>query len=167
MTIVLDHLGAAVGPKLSAAGAFQTNAVKRVVMQGALRHSALELCTGALDMYMMPPNSSADRTQKEGAEPAGGNDVPQLTWNHAGSSRRVLAERAKWRADIASLAASCPNVVCKVGGVQMVLNGWGWEERRRPISSAEIADATWPWYSHAIACFGASRCMFESNFPVP
>ncbi|MEE4111044.1 MAG: amidohydrolase family protein, partial [Halieaceae bacterium] len=22
------------------------------------------------------------------------------------------------------------------------------------------------WYRHALDCFGASRCMFESNFPV-
>ena len=22
------------------------------------------------------------------------------------------------------------------------------------------------WYHHMIACFGADRCMFESNFPV-
>jgi len=24
----------------------------------------------------------------------------------------------------------------------------------------------YPWYSHVIDCFGPSRCMFESNFPV-
>ena len=38
----------------------------------------------------------------------------------------------------------------------MVLNGWGWEDRATPISSEEIAEATWPWYSHVIECFGAS-----------
>ena len=75
-------------------------------------------------------------------------------------------EAAKWRADIASIASSCQNVVCKVGGIQMKINGWGWENRATPISSEEIAEATWPWYSHVIECFGPERCMFESNFPV-
>ena len=64
------------------------------------------------------------------------------------------AQAEQWRADIASLATACPNVVCKVGGIQMVLNGWGWEDRATPISSEEIAEATWPWYSHVIECFG-------------
>uniref|UniRef100_A0A7S4SMC5 Amidohydrolase-related domain-containing protein n=1 Tax=Alexandrium monilatum TaxID=311494 RepID=A0A7S4SMC5_9DINO len=73
---------------------------------------------------------------------------------------------ACWRADISDLAASCPNVVCKVGGIQMVVNGFGLEKRSTPIGSEELAELTYPWYSHVLDAFGADRCMFESNFPV-
>lgn len=73
---------------------------------------------------------------------------------------------ARWRADISDLAASCPNVVCKVGGIQMVINGFGLEKRPAPIGSEELAELTYPWYSHVIDAFGPARCMFESNFPV-
>lgn len=72
----------------------------------------------------------------------------------------------RWRADVKELADSCPNVVCKVGGIQMASNGWGLEQRATPIGSAELADLVFPWYEHAIRCFGPARCMFESNFPV-
>lgn len=74
--------------------------------------------------------------------------------------------RLHWREEIAALAAACPNVFCKVGGIQMVINGFGLEKRSIPIGSEELAELTYPWYSHAIDCFGPSRCMFESNFPV-
>merc|ERR1712064_266010 len=73
---------------------------------------------------------------------------------------------ARWRSDMTELAAACPNVVCKVGGIQMVVNGFGLEKRPVPVGSEELADMTYPWYSHAIDAFGSSRCMFESNFPV-
>merc|ERR1712232_1276747 len=71
-----------------------------------------------------------------------------------------------WRTQIQELASSCPNVVCKVGGIQMVINGWGLEKRTAPIGSEELCELMWPWYSWAIQCFGTDRCMFESNFPV-
>jgi len=73
---------------------------------------------------------------------------------------------ARWRTDIADLAASCPNVVCKVGGIQMVINGFGLEKRPTPIGSEELAELTYPFYSTVLDAFGPSRCMFESNFPV-
>merc|ERR1711870_206366 len=76
------------------------------------------------------------------------------------------AVEAGWRVGLAELAQSCPNVVCKVGGIQMVINGFGLEKRTVPIGSAELAELVYPWYSHAIDCFGTERCMFESNFPV-
>jgi len=74
---------------------------------------------------------------------------------------------AAWRAAIAELAATCPNVACKVGGIQMKNNGFALHEAERavPIGSEELAELVLPWYGHAIDCFGASRCMFESNFP--
>merc|ERR1712032_1486768 len=44
--------------------------------------------------------------------------------------------------------------------------GFGWELRPKPPSSQEMAGALGPWYRFLIEQFGASRCMFESNFPV-
>jgi predicted TIM-barrel fold metal-dependent hydrolase len=72
---------------------------------------------------------------------------------------------AAWKPDLAAVAA-CPNVVLKVGGIQMVLNGFGWHEREQPPTSDELLEANRDWYLYAIEQFGPSRCMFESNFPV-
>ena len=72
---------------------------------------------------------------------------------------------AQWRRDIAALAEH-PNVIAKLGGIAMPLNGFGWQERDRPPTSDELAAAQRPYYLHAIECFGPDRCMFESNFPV-
>lgn len=71
----------------------------------------------------------------------------------------------QWRQDVAELA-SCPNVVAKLGGLAMAVNGYGWHHRELPPSSLELADAYKAWYLHAIECFGPERCLFESNFPV-
>mmetsp|Transcript_3783 Transcript_3783/g.12031 ORF Transcript_3783/g.12031 Transcript_3783/m.12031 type:complete len:369 (+) Transcript_3783:72-1178(+) len=73
---------------------------------------------------------------------------------------------ATWRAELSELAATCPNVVCKVGGIVMRVNGFELNKRPEPVGSAELAELMYPWLSHAFDCFGASRCMFESNFPV-
>ena len=62
--------------------------------------------------------------------------------------------------------ATCPNVVAKVGGIQMSINGFGWHERETTPSSDELLETNRPWYEHAIEQFGPERCMFESNFPV-
>ena len=48
----------------------------------------------------------------------------------------------------------------------MDLNGFGWHERERPPTSAELMEATRRYYEHTIDVFGPDRCMFESNFPV-
>ena len=71
----------------------------------------------------------------------------------------------KWQADISALA-QCQNVVAKLGGINMELNGFGWHEKDRPPTSEELMEATRPYYEHTMAQFGADRCMFESNFPV-
>ena len=71
----------------------------------------------------------------------------------------------QWKLDVADLAR-CDNVVAKLGGLAMPINGWGWNERDRPASSDEIVAAHEPYYLHSIDCFGPDRCMFESNFPV-
>ncbi len=70
-----------------------------------------------------------------------------------------------WCDDLAELA-ECPNVVAKLGGLAMPDNGYGFHERDRPPTSAELVDAHQRWYDHVIECFGAQRCMLESNFPV-
>lgn len=70
-----------------------------------------------------------------------------------------------WKRDITELA-TCSNVVAKLGGINMDINGFGWHEQERPPSSAELMEATRPYYEHTIDAFGAERCMFESNFPV-
>jgi predicted TIM-barrel fold metal-dependent hydrolase len=72
---------------------------------------------------------------------------------------------AAWKPAVAELA-KCPNVVAKVGGIQMVVNGYGWHERNRPPTSDELLNANGKWYRYTIEQFGPRRCMFESNFPV-
>jgi predicted TIM-barrel fold metal-dependent hydrolase len=72
---------------------------------------------------------------------------------------------ARWKDDVRALAA-CPNVVAKLGGLVMPVNGFGFHRNPRPPTSDELVAATRDYYRHAIDCFGPSRCMFESNFPV-
>jgi predicted TIM-barrel fold metal-dependent hydrolase len=81
---------------------------------------------------------------------------------YAGRRAEILRE---WKRAIAALAG-CPNVVAKLGGLVMPLNGFGFHRRERPATSEELVAATREWYLHAIDCFGADRSMFESNFPV-
>lgn len=81
---------------------------------------------------------------------------------YAGKRPEILKT---WRADIADLAR-CPNVVAKLGGLNMAFNGFGWHEKERPPTSQELLDATRPYFEHTIEQFGVERCMFESNFPV-
>lgn len=70
-----------------------------------------------------------------------------------------------WKGAIRSVA-DCPNVVAKLGGLVMPLNGFGLHKRAEPVTSIELSDLTREWYLHAIDVFGPARCMFESNFPV-
>ncbi len=70
-----------------------------------------------------------------------------------------------WRAAISALAA-CPNVVVKLGGLAMPINGFGWHKRDTPATSDELVEAHAPYYRHCLEVFGPDRCMFESNFPV-
>jgi L-fuconolactonase len=81
---------------------------------------------------------------------------------YAGRADEVYA---LWRPSITELAA-CPNVVVKLGGINMEMNGFGWHQRSRPPGSEELAEATRRYYELTIEKFGVERCMFESNFPV-
>jgi L-fuconolactonase len=71
----------------------------------------------------------------------------------------------QWKLDVADLAR-CPNVVAKLGGINMPLNGFNWHKMPAPPSSDHLVAQTRDYYLHAIDKFGPSRCMFESNFPV-
>lgn len=70
-----------------------------------------------------------------------------------------------WKDDVAAIA-ECPNVHAKLGGFAMPDNGWNWNLRDKPPTSDEFVETQAKWYHHMIKCFGADRCMFESNFPV-
>lgn len=72
---------------------------------------------------------------------------------------------ADWRAGLAQVAAR-PNVVVKLGGLNMHFNGFGWHGRPRPPTSDELAAANGPYYRAAVDLFGPERCLFESNFPM-
>src|SRR5262249_7946115 len=70
-----------------------------------------------------------------------------------------------WAASIKALAAH-QNGHIQLGGLGMRLGGFGFHEQAEPPSSATLA-ATWrPYVETCIDAFGASRAMFESNFPV-
>ena len=72
---------------------------------------------------------------------------------------------ATWEDDIAAIAEH-GNVVAKLGGLAMPDNGFGWHLAERPPTSDDLVAAQGRYYQHALECFGADRCMFESNFPV-
>ena len=81
---------------------------------------------------------------------------------YAGRADEVFTE---WRRSVAPLAA-CPNVFAKLGGIAMVVNGFGWHERDAPPTSEALMEATRRYYEHTIELYGIERCMFESNFPM-
>jgi predicted TIM-barrel fold metal-dependent hydrolase len=73
---------------------------------------------------------------------------------------------AEWLEGMEAVAA-CPNVSVKVSGfaisrIAIIPTA----PRARPFSSAEVADICREWTEPCFRLFGASRCMFGSNFPV-
>jgi predicted TIM-barrel fold metal-dependent hydrolase len=72
---------------------------------------------------------------------------------------------AAWSKSIRELSR-CENVTVKVGGLGMHVFGFGFDKRKTPPSSQELADAWRPYVETCIAAFGPDRAMFESNFPV-
>ncbi len=95
-----------------------------------------------------------------------------IIFNHLGGPIGVGSYAGKrdevweaWKPAVAELAR-CENVVAKVGGIQMVVNGFGWQEREKPPTSDDLLDENRKWYEFTIEQFGPQRCMFESNFPV-
>ena len=95
-----------------------------------------------------------------------------IVLNHAGGPLgigRYAQDRQThfdaWRASIRTLARA-DNVVVKLGGLGMRLNGFGFHEAARPPDSESLARAWKPHVDTCIEAFGPRRCMFESNFPV-
>ncbi|MYE14443.1 MAG: amidohydrolase family protein [Gammaproteobacteria bacterium] len=81
---------------------------------------------------------------------------------YAGRREEIFAA---WKDDVAEVAR-CENVVAKLGGLVMPINGFGFHKRDTPATSDELVAVTRDYYLHMIDCFGPDRCMFESNFPV-
>jgi len=70
-----------------------------------------------------------------------------------------------WRRNMRELAA-CPNVHVKLGGLAMVFCGFPSFLSEPAAPSEQLAREWRPYIDACIDAFGASRCMFESNFPV-
>lgn len=95
----------------------------------------------------------------------------QIVVNHIGAPLGVgpyAAQRAEviaaWKKSMRALAA-LDNVVVKIGGMGIVIFGFGFPFREGPPGSVEMADA---WRSHfdfVLETFGPHRCILESNFP--
>ncbi len=100
--------------------------------------------------------------------------VPELAVvvNHCGGPLGVGPYRGRrdegfdaWRREIQALAR-LPNTVMKLGGLAMEVGGYDFHLRDLPPTSATLEAAWRPVMHTLIETFGASRCMFESNFPV-
>ena len=94
-----------------------------------------------------------------------------IVLNHVGGVLGIGAYEGRraevfsvWRDRISNLAER-PNVVCKIGGLGMVSNGFDFSLRAEQPSSQELAEAWKPYILHCLEEFGADRCMAESNFP--
>ena len=98
-------------------------------------------------------------------------DLP-IVLNHIGGliahTRSYIARKdeaiAQWRSNMTELA-TCPNVHVKLGGLGMSYLCLGLDTLEEPAPSERVAEAWRPFYEHCIEKFGASRCMFESNYP--
>ncbi len=72
---------------------------------------------------------------------------------------------AAWAGAIRELA-TCPNVTVKLGGLAMPFCALGELGPDVRVSSQVMADLFRPYVETCVEAFGASRAMFESNFPV-
>src|SRR5579864_4012358 len=103
---------------------------------------------------------------------AGAFPDTRIVLDHVGGVLGIGAYRGKrdevfsrWAASIKALAAR-PNVFVKLGGLGQGYTGLGFNEQAEPPSSEMVAARFRPYIQTCIEAFGASRCMFESNFPV-
>lgn len=81
---------------------------------------------------------------------------------HAGRRTAVFDQ---WRRDVRDLA-QCENVVAKLGGLVMPINGFDYHKGASPPDSTMLAGTLSPWIEYMLEHFGVHRCLFESNFPV-
>ena len=77
----------------------------------------------------------------------------QFVLDHVGKPR-IGEDPSRWRQQIAQLAAR-PNVVCKLSGLMTEI-----------VSGPTGVEAVQPFLAHALAEFGADRCMFGTDWPV-
>jgi L-fuconolactonase len=91
--------------------------------------------------------------------------------NHVGAPLAIgpYADRrqevfAVWKPALRELSR-CPNVVMKLGGLATTMAGFGFDRQAEPPTSVDLARAWLPYIETCIEAFGASRCLFESNFP--
>jgi L-fuconolactonase len=96
----------------------------------------------------------------------------RIVVNHVGGVLGIGVYRGKrdevfshWAASIKALAARA-NVYVKLGGLGQGYTGLGFNEQGEPPSSEVVAARFRPYVETCIEAFGASRSMFESNFPV-
>lgn len=87
---------------------------------------------------------------------------PILIGPYAGKYQEVFAD---WKNGVRKLAR-LPNVFMKLGGMGMRFGGNDFNTRPLPPTSEDLARAWQPYVEACIEAFGATRCMFESNFPV-
>jgi predicted TIM-barrel fold metal-dependent hydrolase len=80
-----------------------------------------------------------------------------------GKQEEILA---KWKEEMTKVAKECPNVNVKLGGLGMPHFGSGFDAQDKPPTSEEVAKVIKDYILFTIEVFGASRCMFEGNFPV-
>ncbi len=95
----------------------------------------------------------------------------QICLNHIGGPLAIGAYAGKraevfadWSKSIRALAA-CPNVVVKLGGMAMRINGWDFHEKAEPPSSEELAAAWKPYVETCIEAFGASPLHVREQLP--
>jgi predicted TIM-barrel fold metal-dependent hydrolase len=106
------------------------------------------------------------------ADLAGAFPDARIVVNHVGGVLGIGVYRGKrdevfprWKASIKALAAHS-NVYVKLGGLGQGYTGLGFNEQAEPPSSEMVAARFRPYVETCIEAFGASRSMFESNFPV-
>jgi L-fuconolactonase len=106
------------------------------------------------------------------ADLAGAFPGTKIVLDHVGCPIGVGAYRgqrnevfSRWAASIKALAAH-QNIYIKVGGLGMGEIGFDFSKQAEPPSSESLAAAFRPYVETCIEAFGASRSMFESNFPV-
>src|SRR5438876_1024300 len=108
----------------------------------------------------------------EVADLAGALPNTRIVLNHVGGVLGLGSYRSKqeqvfsrWASSIKALAAR-PNVFVKLGGLGQSYTALRFDGDAEPPSSEKVAARFRPYVETCITAFGASRCMFESNFPV-
>jgi L-fuconolactonase len=82
--------------------------------------------------------------------------LPDVTFilDHFGKPSVREKHFASWARDLRTLSES-PNIVCKISGLATEADWTAWQP-------ADLA----PYFDHALACFGWSRVLFGSDWPV-